>query len=113
ANWVGLGVWRVGGGVGKGWVGFVPNSDKVFFANSGTEATETAIKFARRATGRPGIVYCEHAFHGLTNGSLSLNGDEIFRNGFEPLLPPCLVAPLNSFASLVRARPAPRTAPFF
>src|SRR5579863_1428851 len=81
----------------------VPYLDKVFFANSGTEATEAAIKFARCATGRPGIVYCEHAFHGLTNGSLSLNGDAIFRNGFEPLLPHCRVVPFNDLAALERA----------
>src|SRR5436190_20612362 len=41
----------------------VPYLDKVFFANSGTESVEAAIKFARGATGRPGIIYCEHAFH--------------------------------------------------
>src|SRR3984893_18083889 len=82
---------------------FVPYLDKVFFANAGTEASEAAIKFARCATGRPGIVYCEHAFHGLTNGSLSLNGDAIFRNGFEPLLPQCRVVPFNDLAALARA----------
>jgi len=82
---------------------FVPYLDKVFFANSGTEASEAAIKFARCATGRPGIVYCEHAFHGLTNGSLSLNGDAIFRSGFEPLLPHCRVVPFNDLAALERA----------
>ena len=63
---------------------FTPYLDKVFFANSGTEAVEAAIKFARRATGRPGIVYCDHAFHGLTYGALSLNGDAIFRDGLRP-----------------------------
>ena len=47
----------------------VPYLDKVFFANSGAEAVEAAIKFARSATGRPGIVYCEHAFHGLSYGA--------------------------------------------
>src|ERR1700704_4349896 len=65
----------------------VPYLDKVFFANSGAEAVEAAIKFARSATRRPGIVYCEHAFHGLSYGALSLNGDDMFRSGFEPLLP--------------------------
>jgi len=75
----------------------------VFFANSGTEATEAAIKFARGATGRPGIVYCDHAFHGLTNGALSLNGDAIFRAGFEPLLPQTRVVPFNDLAALERA----------
>src|SRR5437762_122981 len=44
---------------------YVPYLDKVFFANSGAETVEAAIKFARGATGRPGIVYCSHAYHGL------------------------------------------------
>src|SRR5258708_414454 len=82
---------------------FVPYLDKVFFTNSGAETSEAAIKFARCATGRPGIVYCEHAFHGLTNGSLSLNGDAIFRTGFEPLLPHTRVVPFNDLAALERA----------
>jgi ornithine--oxo-acid transaminase len=82
---------------------FVPYLDKVFFANSGTEVTEAAIKFARGATGRPGIVYCDHAFHGLTNGALSLNGDAIFRTGFEPLLPHTRAVPFNDLAALERA----------
>jgi ornithine--oxo-acid transaminase len=82
---------------------FVPYLDKVFFANSGSEATEAAIKFVRAATGRPGLVYCDHAFHGLTNGSLSLNGDGIFRTGFEPLLPQCRVVPFNDLDALERA----------
>jgi ornithine--oxo-acid transaminase len=58
-------------------------------ANSGTEAVEAAVKIARAATGRPRVLYAEHAFHGLTLGSLSLNGDAIFREGFGPLLPDC------------------------
>jgi ornithine--oxo-acid transaminase len=59
---------------------------RVYFCNSGTEATEAAIKFARRATGRPRVVFCDHAFHGLTTGSLALNGGKEFREGFGPLL---------------------------
>jgi len=58
-------------------------------ANSGTEAVEAAIKVARAATGRPRVLYAEHAFHGLTLGSLSLNGGAEFRDGFGPLLPGC------------------------
>ncbi len=58
-------------------------------ANTGTEAVEAAIKIARAATGRPRILYAEHAFHGLTLGSLSLNGGVEFREGFGPLLPGC------------------------
>src|SRR5213595_1701631 len=50
----------------------VPYLDKVFFANSGAETVEAAIKFARGATGRPGIAYCGHAFRGLSYGALSL-----------------------------------------
>lgn len=64
-------------------------------ANSGTEAVEAAIKIARAATGRPRILYAEHAFHGLTLGSLSLNGDAIFREGFGPLLPACEAVPFG------------------
>jgi ornithine--oxo-acid transaminase len=82
---------------------YVPHLDKVFFANSGTETVETALKFARAATGREGIIYCSHAFHGLTYGSLSVNGDEIFRSGFGPLLPGCIEVPFNDIVALERA----------
>ncbi len=58
-------------------------------ANTGTEAVEAAIKISRAATGRPRVLYAEHAFHGLTLGSLSLNGNAEFRDGFGPLLPGC------------------------
>src|SRR3954451_23012329 len=67
----------------------VPHLDKVFFANSGAEAVEAAIKFARGATGRTGILSCSHSFHGLSYGALSLMDDSNFRGGFEPLLPGC------------------------
>ncbi|MFE3881540.1 aspartate aminotransferase family protein [Streptomyces lydicus] len=69
-----------------------PHLDRVFFGNSGTEAVETALKFARYATGRPRILYCAHAFHGLTTGSLSVNGEDGFRDGFAPLLPDTAIA---------------------
>jgi ornithine--oxo-acid transaminase len=78
----------------------VPHLDKVFFANSGAESVEAAIKFARAATGRAGVAYCSHAFHGLTYGALSLNGDDTFRRGFEPLLPDCVCVPFNDLAAL-------------
>jgi acetylornithine/succinyldiaminopimelate/putrescine aminotransferase len=60
--------------------------ERVFFTNSGAEAIETAIKFARAATKRSRVLYCDHAFHGLTTGALSLNGGTEFRDGFGPLL---------------------------
>jgi len=93
-------------------IGYMPYLDKVFFANSGTEAVEAAIKFARAATGRPGIIHCEHSFHGLTYGALSLNGDAVFRSGFEPLLPDCSVVPFNDLAALERALARRKAAAF-
>jgi acetylornithine/succinyldiaminopimelate/putrescine aminotransferase len=66
---------------------YAPEFDRVYFGNSGTEAVETSLKFARYATGRKRILYCSHAFHGLTTGSLSVNGAAEFRKGFDPLLP--------------------------
>src|SRR5215469_11210045 len=81
----------------------VPYLDKALFVNSGSEAVEAAIKLTRAATGRPGIVYCEHAFHGLSYGALSLNGDDIFRKGFEPLLPNCVRVPFNDLFALEKA----------
>jgi len=64
-----------------------PGLERVYFGNSGTEAVEAALKFARYATGRRRIIYCDHAYHGLTVGSLSVNGSAEFRRGFGPLLP--------------------------
>jgi ornithine--oxo-acid transaminase len=71
-------------------------------ANSGTEAVEAAIKIARAATERSRILYAEHAFHGLTLGSLSLNGDAHFRDGFGPLLPGCDPVPFGDLDALER-----------
>ena len=64
-----------------------PGMERVYFCNSGSESVETALKFARCATGRKRIVFCDHAYHGLTTGSLSVNGAKEFRKGFDPLLP--------------------------
>src|SRR6202041_391733 len=60
---------------------------RVFFCNSGAEAIESAIKFARQATKRPRILFADHAFHGLTTGALALNGSSEFREGFGSLIP--------------------------
>jgi ornithine--oxo-acid transaminase len=81
----------------------VPYLDKAFFLNSGSEAVEAGIKFARAATGRPGIIYCEQAFHGLSYGALSINGDDIYRNGFAPFLPGCIRIPFSDLVGLERA----------
>ena len=90
-NLVQLDVSTLAGVLAERLLEYVPYLDKVFFANSGAECVEAAIKFARGATGRPGIVYCAHAFHGLSYGALSLTDDSNFRGGFEPLLPGCTV----------------------
>ncbi|MDJ0786342.1 MAG: aspartate aminotransferase family protein [Myxococcota bacterium] len=80
-----------------------PALDRVFFANSGTETVEAALKFARYATGRPGLVYCEHGYHGLTLGALSVNGEGIFQDGFGPYLPGCRRVPFDDLEALERA----------
>lgn len=63
------------------------NLDCVYFTNSGAEATEGAIKLARRVTGRTDIISCNKSYHGNTLGALSVMGDEYWRNAFRPLMP--------------------------
>jgi ornithine--oxo-acid transaminase len=79
------------------------NLTKMFFCNSGTEAVEAAIKFARFTTKRDKIVFCEHGYHGLTMGALSLNGENIFKEGFGSLLPNCAAIPFNDLVALEKA----------
>src|SRR5215472_1482186 len=76
-----------------------PGMERAFFCNSGTEAVESALKFARHATGKSRIVYAHHGFHGLTAGSLSVNGADEFKVGFGPLLPGTEI-PLGDLAAL-------------
>jgi acetylornithine/succinyldiaminopimelate/putrescine aminotransferase len=76
---------------------------RVFFCNSGTESVEAAIKFARCYTRKPRILFCDHAFHGLTVGSLSLNGSEFFRQRFGNLMPDTEKVPFNDLAALENA----------
>jgi ornithine--oxo-acid transaminase len=75
---------------------------RAFFASSGSEGVEAAIKFARAHTRRNGILAAEHAFHGLTCGALSLMSDEFWREGFGPLLPGVKTVPFDSLESLER-----------
>src|SRR6202012_2568821 len=76
-----------------------PGLERVFFCNSGTEAVESALKFARAWTGKGRIVYARHGFHGLTYGSLSVNGAEEFKKGFGPLQPATQI-PLGDLGAL-------------
>ncbi|HTV33205.1 MAG TPA: aspartate aminotransferase family protein [Methylocella sp.] len=112
ANLVQMDVSLLAGLLAERLLGFVPFLDKVFFTNSGTETVEAAIKFARCATRRPGIVYCDHAFHGLTYGALSANGDSVFRDGFGPLLPGFVSIPFNDLAALEKALASHEVAAF-
>jgi ornithine--oxo-acid transaminase len=80
-----------GGGLGK-----------VFFGSSGSEGVEAAIKFARAATGRSGMLCAKNSFHGLTTGALSLMTDSFWREGFEPLLPNSVAVPFGDLPALER-----------
>jgi acetylornithine/N-succinyldiaminopimelate aminotransferase len=73
---------------------------QAFFCNSGAEAVEAAIKYARKATGKPGIVALEGSFHGRTAGALSVTGQPAKRVAFEPLLDGVSFARLNDGDSL-------------
>jgi ornithine--oxo-acid transaminase len=74
--------------------------EAVFFASSGAEAVDSAMKFARAATGRPRLVSCDSSFHGITLGPLSIVGDEFFKEGFGPLLPGCARVPFGDLERL-------------
>ena len=76
---------------------------QAFFCNSGTEAVESAIKYARKATGKAGVVALEGSFHGRTMGSLSITGQDDKRRGFEPLLGQVSFARPNNTLSLQAA----------
>src|SRR5580704_219237 len=64
-----------------------PSLNSVYFTNSGAEATEGAMKLAKRVTGRTEIVAFQQSYHGSTQGALSIMGDEYWRNAYRPLLP--------------------------
>jgi len=73
---------------------------RAFFCNSGAEAVEAGLKYARKATGRPGVVALSGSFHGRTMGALSVTGQPGKREAFEPLLPHVQFASPNDIASL-------------
>lgn len=81
----------------------VPGLERVFFCNSGTEAVEAALKFARISTKRTNIVAAMRAFHGRTFGALSATFNEKYRAGFKPLVPGFSHAPYNNVEALASA----------
>jgi ornithine--oxo-acid transaminase len=91
----------------------LPGQEKVFFCNSGTEAVESAIKLGRAATKRDKLIFCDHAFHGLTMGALSLNGDDSFRDGFGTLLADAVRVPWNDLGALEATLAGDDVAAFF
>src|ERR1700732_1175516 len=86
---------------------------KVFFASSGSEGVETAIKFARAHTRRVGLLACDRAFHGLTCGALSLMNGDYWRKGFGPLLPDTTFVPFGDLTALEKELATRRYAAFF
>jgi ornithine--oxo-acid transaminase len=85
---------------------------RVFFCNSGAESVETAIKFARCNTGRQDIIYCDHAFHGLTTGALSVNGAKFFQERFGEFAPGPKMVPFNDLPALEKALSTKQAAAF-
>jgi len=73
-----------------------PSLNTVYFTNSGAEATEGAMKLAKRFTNRSQIIAFNHSYHGSTQGALSIIGDEHWRNAFRPLLPGIVHADYNT-----------------
>jgi len=76
---------------------------KVFFANSGAEANEAAIKLAKRATGKTDFVVCEHAFHGRTHATLSATWKEKYKTPFKPLVEGFTFVPYNDVGAIEAA----------
>ena len=82
---------------------FLPSSlDSVYFVNSGAEATEGAMKLAKRVTGRTEIISFKNAYHGSTHGALSIMGSEEFKNSFRPLLPDTKIIEFNNEEHLLQ-----------
>jgi ornithine--oxo-acid transaminase len=108
-----LGVTTLAGVLAEELIARTPASlESVVLTSSGTEAVEASIKLARAATRRPRLVYCERGFHGLTLGSLSVNGNEEFRERFGPLLPGCQSVPFGDLEALERELAARDVAAF-
>jgi acetylornithine/succinyldiaminopimelate/putrescine aminotransferase len=74
--------------------------ERAYFCNSGAEAVEAAVKFARAATKRTRILYFSHAYHGLTMGALALNGSAEFKAGFGPMMPGATEIPFGDLEAL-------------
>jgi ornithine--oxo-acid transaminase len=102
-NLVAMGVAPLSGLLARELLQIAPGDlEMVFFPNSGTEGVEAAIKYARYGTGRARMIHCSRSFHGLSLGSLSVNGNEEFKEGFGPMLGPTTAVPFNDLEALER-----------
>jgi ornithine--oxo-acid transaminase len=102
-NLVAMGVASLSGLLARELIKIAPGQlEMVFFTNSGTEGVETAIKYSRAATGKSRIIHCKRSFHGLSLGSLSVNGNDEFKEGFGPMLEPVTAVPFDDLAALER-----------
>ena len=81
----------------------ITKMDRVFFANSGTESVEAALKLARKRTGKKGFIAAEHCFHGRTMGALSITHKTKYREPFEPLVPGARFVPYGDADAIRRA----------
>ena len=77
-----------------------PQLNSVFYTNSGTEATEGALKLAKRVTGKTEIICFKDSYHGSTHGALSVMGNEEFKQAFRPLLPDIKILTYNSIEEI-------------
>ena len=87
----------------KALTSYLPeNLQSVYFTNSGAEATEGAMKLAKRVTKRTKIISFKGGYHGSTQGALSVMGDEYFKNAFRPLIPDTIQLRFNNLEDLVQ-----------
>jgi ornithine--oxo-acid transaminase len=86
--------------------------DACYFSSTGAEAVDAAMKFARAATGRAGIVSTDGGYHGVTYGPLSIVGEDFFKEGFGPLLPGCSRVPHGDLDALEKALKKRKVAAF-
>jgi acetylornithine/succinyldiaminopimelate/putrescine aminotransferase len=77
-----------------------PSLNSCYFVNSGSEAVEGALKLAKRLTGKSRIISFKNSYHGSTHGALSIQGSEVYRNAFRPLLPDIYQVGFNDEKSL-------------
>ncbi|MCE9546083.1 MAG: aminotransferase class III-fold pyridoxal phosphate-dependent enzyme [Planctomycetia bacterium] len=90
-----------------------PSLHMAFFCNSGAESVEAAVKLARLASGRTGLLHCDRSFHGKTLGALSITGNQAYQRPFEPLLSNVASVQFGDLAALEEALSTRQYGAFF